>query len=389
MIVHPTPANAALSSGATRALQGLGVSLATYGWISFVFLAVVVLISLALALLLAWRRSDDWMALAVSLFILVYTISNVGIPLNGANANPTTPLDITIAILVSAPVLIIVFGVLLLFPSGRFAPRWAWVIFVALSLWALVVNAFPALFDGALFLGYPVAILTIIVCMVYRYRRVSTPTERFQTKWIVGGLVVTLIANQVFWIPTGFTPLGETLYSPLVYLLYQLSLALVPISFYIAIQRYRLYDIDTIINRALVYGALTVTLVGVYAGCVVGAQALLSATALSADNQQNPLVIVATTLLVAALIRPVRAGLQRFVDRRFYRSKYDAARTVAAFGATLREEVDLATLQERLLATVEETVRPAHRFTSGAQRPLHRIRRRADQGDWRERGQGA
>lgn len=360
IVAHPTSANAAISPGASRALLSVGVSLSAYSWASFAILGVVVLISLALALLLAWRRNDDWMALAVSLFIIVYTISGLGNPQNGQSVNPNTALAVTVAILENVPSFILILGVLLLFPNGRFAPRWAWVIFVVLSIWVFGLTVFPTFLDGALFLGYPIAFLTIIACMIYRYRRVSTPTERLQTKWVVGALVLTLIANQIFWIPSGFTPLGQTLYAPLVYLIYQLSFALAPISFFIAIQRYRLYDIDTIINRALVYGALTVTLVGVYAGCVVGAQALLSATALSADNQQNPLIIVATTLLVAALIRPVRAGLQRFVDRRFYRSKYDAARTVAAFSATLREEVDLATLQERLLATVEETVQPAH-----------------------------
>lgn len=359
-VEHPSPANAVLTPGAARALQTIGVSRSAYSWVSFAILGVVVLISLALALLLAWRRNDDWMALAVSLFIIVYTISGIGNPQPNHSVNPNTALAVTVAILENVPGFILILGVLLIFPNGRFAPRWAWMIFVVLSIWTFGLTVFPTLLGGALILGYPIGFITIIACMVYRYQRVSTPIERLQTKWVVGALVLTLVANQIFWLPSGFTPLGQTLYAPFVYLIYQLAFALAPISFFIAIQRYRLYDIDTIINRALVYGALTLTLVGVYAACVIGAQKALSAITLSAESQNNPVVIVITTLLVAALFRPVRAGLQRFVDRRFYRGKYDAARTVADFGVTLREEVDLATLQERLLATVERTVQPAH-----------------------------
>jgi len=359
MIAHPTSANAAISPTVARALLNAGISLETYGWTSFAILIVVVGTSLILALLLAWRRSDDWMTLAVSLFIIAYPISGIGIPQNGASTSPNTSLAVAMTILESVPSFIIILGVLLLFPNGRFAPRWAWVIFLALSLWTLGLAVAPASFGGALFLGYPVAFLTIIMCMIYRYRRVSTPTERLQTKWIVGGLIVTLVANQVFWIPTGFTPLGQTLYPALCYLAYQVSFALSPIAFFIAIQRYRLYDIDTIINRALVYGALSITLAGIYAACVIVAQAFVCAFATGSAAQQ-PIVIVATTLLIAALFGPLRARLQAFVDRRFYRRKYDAVRTVAAFSATLRQEVDLASLQEQLLATVEETVQPAH-----------------------------
>jgi len=356
-VTHPSAQNAALSPDA-QALIDASISLTTYAWISFALICLALLVALGMALILAWKRSDDWMALSVSLFIVVYITGNISIPLNGADTNPATLGAVILAVLTSAPALIIIFGVLLLFPTGRFAPRWTWMILVALTLWALVVNALPALWDGALFIGYPIAILTIVACMIYRYRRVSTPAQRQQTKWVVAGLVITLIANQLFWIPTGFTPLGQTLYAPVAYLVYQLLLAFSPITFFIAIQRYRLYDIDAIINRALVYGSLTVALVGVYAACVLGAQKIIAA--LTGDVGAEPVVIVATTLLVAALFRPLRASLQALVDRRFYRSKYDAARTIAGFSATLRQETELDALQGRLLETVERTMQPAH-----------------------------
>ncbi len=358
-VSHPTPVNAALSPEAAQALAQAGITLDVYLWISFAILCVVVLISLALALMLAWRRSDDWMALLVSLFLINYVISNIGVPSNAASTSPGSLLALVSAVVQGVPGFAITFAVFLLFPNGRFVPRWSWMIFVATTVWVVFITALPNLLGGALFLGYPVAIGAAIACMIYRYRRASTPTQRQQTKWIVVGLVVTLLANQLFWLPTGFTPLGQTLYAPIFFLCYQLVLALVPITFFVAVQRYRLYDIDTIINRALVYGSLTATLVGLYAVCVIAAQAFVGAITSDAGGPQ-PIAIVATTLLIAAVFRPLRNRLQAFVDRRFYRSKYDAAMTVTNFSAKLRQDVDLAALQEHLLAAVEQTMQPTH-----------------------------
>lgn len=122
--------------------------------------------------------------------------------------------------------------------------------------------------------------------------------------------------------------------------------------------RYRLYDIDVLINRTLVYSSLTVLLVGLYVGLVLALQALVRS--LTGSLSQQPLVIVASTLVIAALFQPLRHRIQAFIDRRFYRRKYDAAKTLAAFSATLRNEVDLNQLREHLIAVVEETMQPAH-----------------------------
>jgi hypothetical protein len=362
-IEHPSSDNAALPPGAVVALARAGISLETYAWVSLVTTCVVVLVSVAIALLLVWRRGDDWMALLVSVFLVIYTASNIGIPNNGPSGNPGSLSEALYAVLVSqqnVPAAVIPFAVFLLFPGGRFVPRWARGLFIVSTVWAFALALAPDLLGGLLFLGYPLFIGSIIVCMISRYRRGSTPVQRQQTKWVIAGLVVSLVANQAFWFPSQFTSLGETVYPPLCYLAYQLVLLLVPVTFFIAIQRYRLYEIDTLINRALVYGSLTVILALVYAAGVIGLQALVGGLTGTTSQDGSPLAIVATTLLIAALFRPLRTRLQATVDRRFYRSKYDAAKTIATFESALRREVELAAVRDHLLAAVEETMLPAH-----------------------------
>ena len=131
--------------------------------------------------------------------------------------------------------------------------------------------------------------------------------------------------------------------------------AVLPNATGIAILRYRLYEIDRIVNRTLVYGALTALLAGLYFGIVIGLQA-----AFSSLTQGNELAVAGSTLAVAALFRPARRHIQALVDRRFYRSKVDAERTLAAFSARLRQEIDLGSLTGELSAAVQETMQPAY-----------------------------
>jgi hypothetical protein len=129
----------------------------------------------------------------------------------------------------------------------------------------------------------------------------------------------------------------------------------IPTSVGIAILRYRLYDIDHIINRTLVYGALTTLLVAVYVGSVVSLQGALRAL----SGQESQLAVVASTLLIAALFNPLRRRIQAFIDRRFYRKKYDARKTVEAFSTKLRDETDLEAVSGDLVGVVRETMQPA------------------------------
>ena len=134
------------------------------------------------------------------------------------------------------------------------------------------------------------------------------------------------------------------------------SFTIVPIAVGIAVLKYRLYEIDIIINRALVYGPLSAMLALIYVGSVVGMQDVFRAL----TGQESTLAVVASTLAIAALFNPLRRRLQAFVDRRFYRSKYDARKTLESFSAKLRDETDLQTLNNDLVGVVQETMQPAH-----------------------------
>jgi hypothetical protein len=136
------------------------------------------------------------------------------------------------------------------------------------------------------------------------------------------------------------------------------ALLVIPVCTYIAILKYRLYDIDVVINRTLVYGSLTVMLALVYFGGVATTQMIFRA--LTGQEQQPQLAIVVSTLVIAALFNPLRRRIQGFIDRRFYRSKYDAAKTLEAFSAKLRDETDLDALRDDLVGVVRETMQPAH-----------------------------
>lgn len=194
---------------------------------------------------------------------------------------------------------------------------------------------------------------------VYRYLRIYNPVQRQQTKWLVYAFSVLVVVEVLNLVIGGLVPAFNQPDSP-----YHLDRAtmtmlffiLIPLSIGIAILRYRLWDIDVLINRTLVYGTLTVILTVVYVGLVIGLQALLRGII----SQDNSVAIVISTLAIAALFQPLRHRLQKMIDRRFYRSKYDAAKIIEAFSATLRNELDLNQLSEQLVAVVQETMQPAH-----------------------------
>jgi hypothetical protein len=182
----------------------------------------------------------------------------------------------------------------------------------------------------------------------------ASGVERQQLKWFT--YTSTLAISGTILTYTISEALGAPWLKWAGYTLMQVGLVGVPISMGIAILRYRLYDIDILINRTLVYGSLTITLVALYFGGIV----VLQRVFVFLTGQQSTLAVVASTLLIAALFNPLRRRIQSFIDRRFYRKKYDARKTLEAFSAKLRDETNLDALSDELVGVVRETMQPAH-----------------------------
>ena len=268
-----------------------------------------------------------------------------------------------------------------LFPDGRLAsPRWRPVIWAA-TIVAVVATLATALEPGRLFsfptvenplgLGEPfgrVAIvanditdlaampvfLVSLASMVARLRG-ARDRERLQLKWITYAAALTATSFAVAFL-AGSLPEDWRAVSDLFFLIGVVGFAGIPVAAAIAILRHRLYDIDLLINRTLVYATLTAALASVYVGGVVTLQLVFRAL----TGQGSQLAVVASTLAIAAMFGPLRRRVQALVDRRFYRRKYDAAKTLAAINARLRDETDLHTLTDDLTGVVRETMQPAH-----------------------------
>jgi hypothetical protein len=197
-----------------------------------------------------------------------------------------------------------------------------------------------------------------MVSLILRYRAAHM-RERQQIKWFVWFTCLVVALTIFDLVISVFTPTNTAIMPPLViaYLLFFYALlgAAPAIAVGLAILRSRLWEIDVIINRTLVYGSLTALLAAVYFGLIFGLQALFQGL----FHQNNAVAIVISTLAIAALFQPLRRRIQSIIDHRFYRRKYDAARTLAQFSATLRSEVDLQRLSEHLVAVVQETMQPA------------------------------
>ena len=210
----------------------------------------------------------------------------------------------------------------------------------------------------------PLCLLASAVSMVLRFRR-SRGEERQQIKWftfvasIAGLMYFIVIIGQVVIALGSDNRLSQTpFWVELLVSLATLGFAGVPIAIGLSVLKYRLYDIDVVINLTLVYGSLAAMLVAVYFGGVATTQTILRA--LTGQTDQPQLAIVISTLVIAALFNPLRRRIQSFIDRRFYRSKYDARKTLEAFSLRLRDETDLETLNNDLAGVIRETMQPAH-----------------------------
>ena len=349
--------------------------------------------------LVASRRPQNpigWICLAVGfLFMLLGITDNYSVY---GVANPgSVPYPVAVGTLGNQWLWMPTVGLLgiyliLLFPDGRLpSRRWrplAWLSGVMILLFSVaeglapgplenqgrVPNPFgleehPWLADAAIVILplLPLCILASAVSLVLRFRR-SGGEGRQQIKWIAfvasfAGLMYLIVMVSPFIVAPEMMGGGGSLPPPplwfeLLFSVAALGFAGIPVAIGFAVLRYRLYDIDVVINRTLVYGSLTAMLVAVYFGGVATAQGVLRALT---DQQQQPqLAIVVSTLVIAALFNPLRRRIQSFIDRRFYRRKYDARKTLEAFSAKLRDETDLDALTGEVVGVVRETMQPAH-----------------------------
>jgi hypothetical protein len=346
-----------------RASQDVGLSLDSYALLNVAIDKIGDLVWFAVGALIFLRRSDDRMALLTSLFLVAF--GTLAIDTTDAetliSSQPAWWLPVRGVEIVGE-----VCGTLffLLFPNGRFVPRWTRWLAVAFIAFQVAQIPFPELYSGspALESMYLLVFVGMVVSLcwslVYRYRRVFSSAQRQQTKWVVFGTALGVAGTFPSQLPLDLNLVGGD--TPLVLLVlnmgFTLSFLLVPLSIGVAVLRSHLFDIDVLINRTLVYGLLTAMLALVYFGGIV----VLQRVFVGLTGEQSTLAVVACTLVIAALFNPLRRRIQGFIDRRFYRSKYDARKTLEAFSAKLRDETDLDALSEDLLGVVRETMQPAH-----------------------------
>ncbi len=326
-----------------------------------------------------WRRPENrtswllaWVGVALGLSILSdeYSTPDAG------TARALEQLQ-TVAAWFSSWLWVVSFGplatlLLLWFPTGRPpSPRWKWVERLAIGIIVgipillafaqdpendgvnpLAIDWVTSMLQGVFVVLSPAFPMLVGVCaisLLVRFRR-SRGDERQQLKWFVVAafMVVVYMAVDTALSATGTRPAWVSGLEAIAFLS-------IPFAAGLAILKYRLYDIDLVINRALVYGSLTAILAGAYVGLVFALQAVLAPV-----TAQSDVAVAASTLAVAALFRPVRARVQAFIDRRFYRRKFDVQETVEGFGEHLRDEIDVASLGLRLQEVVRDTMQPAH-----------------------------
>jgi len=346
----------ALSPVGVQALHNLGLPVDGYVWYTVVMMGSVELVWASVGLLVFWHRSDDWMALLVALSLVT---------LNPAfTAGPTSSL-MQISPLWSLPVKCLHFlGTVLiglffyLFPNGRFVPRWiGWILVpylmvsIALTLpprnSALNANNWPVwLFDSLLliFVG------TFVCLQVYRYRRVSTPTERQQTRWVLFGVVIALIGMLALSLVPDSFHLQFGLFDVAFGTLYFGVLLAIPLCIGAAMLRSHLYDVDVLFNRTLVYGLLTVSTLALYVLVVFGASALF--------RVQNDLIFsLLATVLIAVLFQPLRQWLQHGVNRLMFGERNEPYRVLSRLGQRLEETLPAESFLPMIVETVAHALK--------------------------------
>ena len=355
----------ALSTAEIDVLASWGLTARHYALYMLAPVVLGQLIFLALGLLILWRQGITRLGLIVSLALAVIPFALYTSGEEFVSVHPALFVPGVIAGLMSPAVMA---SFLYLMPNGRFFPRWAYIPFIATLVLLLpsqlVEHGFVAL-PGWVEASANTALVGLVVVgiglQVYRYHKGVNSVERQQTKWAIFGVVV-LASTILLWVPvfSGVLDIPDGRPRLLAYIsvwtLLFLGQYFLPIAITIAILRYNLWGIDVLIRKTLLYLLLSGTLALVYFALVILLQSMLN----TVSDQQSPFVIVISTLAIAALFNPLRTRLQTFIDRRFYRHRYDARQILARFAQTTRDEVDMEALHTELLYVVQETTQPAH-----------------------------
>ncbi len=311
----------------------------------------------SMSLLLFRYERGRWLALSIATLLLLYPLAvNTDVLSVGADVAQLAPIVTLLQHLANLLFGFSLLFVLSTFPNGRFVPAWLRWFLLPLFFLGAVAPSLGLLPEEV---GFLATLALLVPGQLYRYFRRSLRIERQQSKWGLLGLL-GLCANAVLWLSIVEPALESGAAALPRYMLYlpfgTLLVMMLPVGLAIAILRYRLYNIDIIIRRTLLYTVLSGTLALFFFGSVVLLQRLLAPL----FGQESQLAVVASTLAIAALFNPLRARIQRFIDRRFYRQKYDAQQTLAAFAASLRqgEMAGLEQITDNLLHVIEETVQP-------------------------------
>jgi hypothetical protein len=351
-----------LTEAQTASLHQLGLTLDFYGAGVVALNLAFTIVYCATAALIFVRRSNERMALLSAYFLLIFGgLTFPGIPDVVTQQYPAFRVPAALIHVSGATLLVLFF---FLFPSGRFVPRWApWLVPILPVLDALgeffpgsayTLERLPAVIGIIPFYGI---LLFTLGAQIYRYRKVSTLAERQQTKWVVLGVGLGLGFFLIFvGVGAAFSSSlsGGFLATVVPNAVMYLFMMLIPLSIALAILRYNLWETDLLINRTLVYGSLTLTLAGFYILGVIAVQSLFRAV----SGQSSDLAVAIVTLAVAAVFNPWRHRVQRFIDRRFYRHKYDAARMLTLFTVRLRDDVDLDSVTGEMVTVITQTVQP-------------------------------
>jgi hypothetical protein len=406
-----------LSRSAAETFRRFNISLRAYAILRTGLTLIVALIWFVIAAILAWRKATDWLALLLALWFLIAgaaTITGVFGLGSGSTIQGHELYAQAVNLLAEFGAILVVFA---LFPTRRFAPRAAfWLLltmgfFVVgptlfanpLALWLhcgvliglvvaqiyylwyragrglernlhimtwslMVVIGLALIFQVIAYANQSLTSLSAVlffaalvgadVMQLTRYWQVTSPLGRQQTKWIAFGIAVFVTTATALLAPAIFVPSfdrSDSFYQTIHTVFFIIASLVIPVTVTIAILRYRLWDIDALINRTLVYGSLTGLLGALYATLLISLESLAQ---LINKQAGQPVTLVVSTLAVVALIQPLRIRLQQVIDRRFYRRKYDAHKTLAAFSAELQHEVDLEQVRGLLLGVVEETMQP-------------------------------